>query len=37
MDVGICDDDQACRAAILQLIKTQNVQIPINIFIYSTL
>lgn len=37
MDVGICDDDQACRAAILQLIKTQNVQIPVNIFIFSTL
>lgn len=37
MDVGICDDDQECRVAILQLLKTQNVQIPINIFIFSTL
>jgi len=37
MDVGICDDDQACQLAISQLIKEQHVPEPINIMTFSTL
>lgn len=37
MDVGICDDNQACQLAISQLIKEQHAPETVNIMTFSTL